>query len=287
MDEVIEKNTRLFRSELGKLNSMETKICVPSNAQPRYFKPRPVPYSLRDKVDRELERLLKAGVISPVQFSDWATPIVPFVKSDVSICICGDYKVTVNAVSKLEEYPLPRVEDLFAALSGGKVFSKLDLSHAYQQLVLEEDSKKFTIINTQKGLFQFERLPFGISSTPAIFQQTIESLLQVLPGVVAYINDILVTRKSEQEHLEHIENLTRVLNCQEGLHPSEEKVRAIKQAPRLRNVTELKSFFGLLNYYSKFLPHLSTLLSPLYHLLRKDGNWSCKKLKEDAFNKAK
>ena len=120
--------------------------------------------------------------------------------------------MTVNAVSKLEEYHLPRVEDLFAALSGGKVFSKLDLSHAYQQIVLEEVSKKFTIINTQKGLFQFERLPLGISSAPAIFQRTIESLLQGLPGVVAYFNNVLVTGKSQQEHLE---NLTRVLNCLE------------------------------------------------------------------------
>ena len=121
---------------------MEAKICVPSNAQPRYFKPHPVPYSLRDKVDREIESLLKAGVISLVQFSDWAIPIVPVVKSDMSVRICGDYKVTVNAVSKLEEYPLPRVEDLFAALSGGKVFSKLYLSHAYQQIVLERGFQK-------------------------------------------------------------------------------------------------------------------------------------------------
>ena len=172
--------------------------------------------------------------------------------------------MTVNAVSKLEEYPLPQVEDLFTDLSGGKVFSKLDLSHAYQQIVLEEDSKKFTIINTHKGLFQFKQLPFGIFSASAIFQRTIESLLQGLPGMVALIDNIFVTGKSQQEHLE---NLTRVLNClevsgvtlkrhkctfaaqsveylghiidQEGLHPSEEKVRAIKQAPRARNVTEL------------------------------------------------
>ena len=128
-------------------------MCVPSNAQPRYFKPRPVPYSLRDKVDRELERLLKAGIISQVQFSDWAAPIVPVVKSDGSIRICGDYKVTVNAVSKLEEYPLPRVKDLFAALSGGKVFSKLDLSHAYQQIVLEEDTKNLLSLTHRRVYF--------------------------------------------------------------------------------------------------------------------------------------
>ena len=149
MDEVIEKHSRPFRSELGKLKGMKAKICVPSNAQPCHYKPHPVSYLLRDKVDHELECVLKAGIISPVSFSDWAIPIIPVVKSDGSIRICGgDYKVTVNAVSILEEYQIPRVEDLFAALSGGKLFSKLDLSHAYQQIVLEEDSKTFTIINT-------------------------------------------------------------------------------------------------------------------------------------------
>ena len=126
--------------------------------------------------------------------------------------------------------------------------------------------------------------------------------MEGLPGVAAYINDILMTRKSQKEHLE---NLIRVLFCleeagvtlkrhkctfaapsveylghvidQDGLHPSEEKVRAIRQNPRTQNVIELKLFLGLLNYYSKFLPHLSTLLSPLYQLLRKDVNWSWKK----------
>ena len=102
LDEVIEKHSCLFRSEVGKLKGIEAKICVPSKAQPRYFKPHPVPYPLHDKVDQELERLLKAGVISPVQFSDWAIPIIPVVKSDRSVRICGDYKVTVNAVSKLD-----------------------------------------------------------------------------------------------------------------------------------------------------------------------------------------
>jgi hypothetical protein len=95
--------------------------------------------------------LQEAGVITPVQFSDWAAPIVPVVKGDGSIRICGDYSVTVNAVSKLDSYPLPRVEDLFAAMSGGVLFTKLDLSHAYQQLLLENESKKYTTINTSKA----------------------------------------------------------------------------------------------------------------------------------------
>ena len=97
--------------------------------------------------------------------------MVLVVKSDGSIRICGDYSVIVNAVSRLENYPLPRVEDLFTAMTGGKLFSKLDLTQAYQQLLLAEDSKKYTTNKSTKGLFQYQRLPFGISSAPAIFKR--------------------------------------------------------------------------------------------------------------------
>ena len=89
-------------------------------------------------------------MISPVRFSDWAAPIVPVVKNDGTICICGDYKVTANLVAKQDYYPLPHVEDLFAKVSGGRF-----LRHAYLQIELDEESKNFTTINTHKGLFQY------------------------------------------------------------------------------------------------------------------------------------
>ena len=134
LDSVLQKHSRLFREGLGKLEGMEATIVVPTDAQPRFFKPRPLPYALKEKVEQELECLQKEGVITPVQFSDWAAPIVPVIKADGNVRICGDYKVTVNRVSKLDAYPLPRVEDLFTALAGGQLYTKLDLSHAYQQL---------------------------------------------------------------------------------------------------------------------------------------------------------
>ena len=91
------------------------------------FKPRTVPYVLKAKVGTELlDRLVKQGIITPTQFSDWAAPIIPVVKQDGSIRVCRDYKLTANNVPHFESYPLPRVEDLFSALSGGKAFSKLD-----------------------------------------------------------------------------------------------------------------------------------------------------------------
>ena len=91
-------------------------------------------------------------------------------KDGTSLRICGDFKVTVNQVSKLDKYPIPKIDDLFAQLAGGKMFTKLDMSQAYQQLVLEEDSRKYVVINTHRGLFRYNRLPFGISSAPGIFQ---------------------------------------------------------------------------------------------------------------------
>ena len=86
-----------------------------------------------------------------MEFADWAAPIVHVVKTDDSIRLCGDYKVTVNQIAKLDKYPIPRIDDLFLSLEGGKTFSKLDLAHAYQQIPLDNDSKKFTTINTAKG----------------------------------------------------------------------------------------------------------------------------------------
>ena len=139
------------------------------------MKARPVPYALKAKVEKELDRLLSEGIISPVEFTEWATPIVPVVKQDGSVRICGDYKCTVNQVSKLDNYPIPKTEDLLATLGGGNIFTKLDMSQAYQQLLLDEESKKFTTINTHKGLYQYNRLPFGVSSTPGIFQRTMEN----------------------------------------------------------------------------------------------------------------
>ena len=130
-------------------------------------------------VEQELNRLEFEGTLEPVQFSEWAAPIVPVLKKDKqSIHICGNFRRTVNPVSKLDRYPIPKVEDLFANLSGDRTFTKIDLSQAYQQIPLEEESQKYVVINTHKGLFKYTRLPFSVSSAPGIFQRVMEGLLR-------------------------------------------------------------------------------------------------------------
>ena len=192
---------------MGTLRGSKAKIQVQEGITPKSFKPRTVPYVLKAKVGTELDRLVKQGIITPIQFSDWAAPIVPVVKQDGSIRVCGDYKLTANKVSRLESYPLSRVEDLFSVLSGGKAFSKHDLSQAYLQLELDNESKKYLTMNTHKGIFRYNWLPFGVSSAPAIFQLTMDSLFQGFNGVLAYLDDILAMGSSTEEHLVNLDQV--------------------------------------------------------------------------------
>ena len=117
-------------------------------------------------IERDLERLENLGVIKKVNYSDWAALIVAVPKSDRTVQVCGDYRVTGNPVLQVHQYPVPKTDDLTATLGGVQKFSKLDLSH---QILLEENSRKYVMINTHKRLYQFNSLPFGIASAPAIF----------------------------------------------------------------------------------------------------------------------
>ena len=119
-------------------------------------------------------------------------------KRDGSIRVCGDYKVTVNPVLDVDKYPLPRPEDIFATLAGGKRFTTLDLSHAYNQLILDEESRKYAV-NTHHGLYRYTRLPLGIASAPALFQCVMDQIFQRMEKVTCYFDDILITGKSDEE----------------------------------------------------------------------------------------
>ena len=306
LEALLSRNKEVFKGELGTLKGATAKLYVDPEAKPRYFKARNLPYAIRNKVETELIRLEKEGIIEPVNFSEWATPIVPILKPDKTARLCGDYKVTVNPVSKLDNYPIPKTEDLLAVLGGGQRFTKLDMSQAYQQLPLDEES------NTHRGLYQYNRLPYGVSSAPGIFQRTMDNLLQGLPQVVVRVDDILVTGNDDASHLQ---NLGAVLDrlaaaglrlkrdkCvfmapevvylgyrinHEGIQPVPDKVKAIEEAPAPTDQSQLKSWLGMLQYYHRFLPNISSELEPLHELLRKGVPWRWEKRQAQAFAAAK
>lgn len=137
-----------------------------------------------------------------MNYTEWAALVVLILKPTGTVRLCRDYKLTVNTVAPLEQYPVPRVEDLFTALSGGKQFSKLDMS-------LDKESKKYVTVNMHRGIFTYNRLPFGVASAPDIFPRTMEGLLKGIPLVVVHLDDILVSGEDEADHLK---NLAEVLS---------------------------------------------------------------------------
>ena len=204
LDDLMEKYAEVFRDELGMVQDYTVKLTLKQNAKPKFFRPRAVPYAIKGTIEKDLERLEKLGVITKVSQSEWAAPIVAVPKADGSVRICGDYKVTLNPELEIDHYPLPTPKDLFATLAGWKAFSKLDLSHAYQQVLLDQDCRKYVTINTHRDLYQYNRLPFGVAFSTCHFQQLMEIVLQGAKGVVCYLDDILVTGASEQEHLQNV-----------------------------------------------------------------------------------
>ena len=209
LDSMLEEHKDVFKDELGTMKGVKAKLFVKPGSSPKFFKPRSVPHALKGAIEQELDRLERMGVMEKVRYSEWAAPIVPVVKPDKSIRVCGDYKVTINSALEVDQHPLPNPEELFVSLSGGAKFTKLDLSRAYQQILLDDNSREYVTINTHKGLYRPTRLPFGVASASAIFQSKIEQVLQGIPMVVCRVDDILVSGKTDEEHLA---NLNEVLS---------------------------------------------------------------------------
>ena len=152
----------------SKVKGKLAHLVLKKDAVPKFLPARTVPIAIEKQVDAEIEKMVKQGYWTPVSQSKWATPLVPVPKKDGGERICSDYKPTVNTQIEIAHHPLPTVELLTSKLSGNTVFSKIDLKTAFQQLELDEASKELCTINTNKGLFKVNRLPFGVSSSPAL-----------------------------------------------------------------------------------------------------------------------
>ena len=309
---LLQKYEDVVNDKLGHCKNVKAKLHLKSDVTPKFCRARPLALALKPKVEAELERQEKRGVLRKVDVSEWATPIVPVVKPNGSIRLCGDYKVSLNPQLQVNQYPLPHLDELFAAMNGGQKFTTLDLSEAYLQIELEEEAKSCTTINTHKGLYAFNRLPYGIASSPAIFQCVMEQILPKVPGIVCYIDDILITGKDDEEHLHRLDlvlksfkenGLTiKMSKChflqpsvqylgkiisQEGIQPAKSKIEAILKVKPPCDITQLRSFLGMVNHYSKFIRCLADLSVPLNNLLKKDVAWEWTETHQSCFDKLK
>ncbi|XP_049865049.1 uncharacterized protein K02A2.6-like [Pectinophora gossypiella] len=256
--------------------------------------------------------MLAAGVVKPVDCSDWATPLVVVSKPDGAIRICADYKVTLNRYLSIDKFPVPKIDDLLTNLGGCQYFSNIDLSQAYNQIELDNDSKKYTVINTHRGLFMYNRLVFGLASSPGIFQRMMINLLGDIPNVVIFLDDVLIATETKEKHFKILDMVLRRLveygmkvkkeKCaflvsnvkylgyvidKNGIRADQDKIKAIVELKSPRDVSELRSFIGMVNFYSRFIKNLSTYLNPLYNLLKKCVKWYWGEEQKHAFSQVK
>ncbi|XP_031350303.1 uncharacterized protein K02A2.6-like isoform X1 [Photinus pyralis] len=296
---------------LGTFKYAKITLKLKVNAIPSHSRPLPVPLVLKPKIEKELDRLIANGIITPVISSDWSSQIIPVMRSNGTVRICGNY---IKLNKELEDvfYPLPRIDDIYASLSGNSKFSKIDLSDAYLQFELSDDSKGLVTISTHKGLFRVNRMPFGVKCSGFYFQKHIEQLFQGIPNVFIFQDDILVGHREEENELEILREVfdklakaglkVNVDKCKflqgeikylgfvltkQGLAKDKEKLQAINVIPYPTNMKELRSFIGMVNYYSRFVPKMSELLEPLYILLRQGQEFKFDEGCKNAFDRLK
>ena len=307
----------LFKDELGCLKDFELDVKFKPDAKPVFSKARPVPFALRDDLAKGYEEGIAKGVWKPVQFNEYGTPVVPVRKTQTTsslkpkLRICGDYSVGINDQLEDHRQPMPLPEELMQKLGGGFGYSKVDLADAYNQIKLSPESQRRLALSTHRGVLLQQRLPFGIKSAPGYFQEIMENLTSDLSGVAVFQDDMLVSGKDANDHLNNLKRLfarldEKGLRCRrdkcvfalasveylghtlsaEGISKGR-KVEAVLKMPAPTDVSSLKSFLGSVQFYSKFIKDLATKAEPLYRLTKKNTPWKWGDEEQAAFEELK
>ena len=273
----------------------KAKIPIDSTCQLPFHKARPIAYGLEKDVKNRLDEMVAKGIIQKVDSAANASPIVVVKKKSGGVRICGDYKVSLNR--HVQQVPTQNlnINDILQKIGGMTMFSRIDLEGAYLQIALDEESKPLTTINTPYGLYQYERLPYGIACSPGLFESCMLQILSGLPGVISYMDDVLVMGKDKCDHERNLQQLLARLaqhnvciNQQKsefykteidflghiisgrGLSPNRVAINTIVSARYPKTKKELQSWLGSLQFYNKFLQNLADKVAPLYQLLKQN-----------------
>ena len=279
---------------LGCLNATQT-ISIPSPPPPKRFPPRRIPARFIDNIRKQLTNMVTLGVLERcTKPTRYVLPVVIVRKSDGSFRLCIDPRF-INPHIQRMTFSMPKAEQLFANLSGAKVFTVVDAASAFYQLPLDEASSDLCTISTQFGNYRFKRLPFGIADASERFSEVMHRLFSDLDNVINCVDDFLIYGRTRTEH---DESLRRFLSrCREvglklkpqklqlakpavrflghnisgeGVQILEERVHAIKQMKPPSSPTEVRQFLGIINYVQKFVPNAAARTAPLRLLTRAD-----------------
>eukprot|EP00731_Ephydatia_muelleri_P002671 Em0001g2671a len=308
---IVAKYQSLFQG-LGTMGEPYKILLTPEAKPVSLFAPRRVPIPLREQVLKELNRMESLGIISKVDTpTPWCAGMVVVSKPNGTIRICVDLKPLNECVLR-EIYPLPKVDDILAQLTGATVFSKLDANCGFWQIPLEPSSRLLTTFVSPFGRFCFNKLPFGISSAPELFQKRMNEILAGCTGTLCLIDDVQVFGATQEEHdlrlggvLARIQAAGVTLNDKKcvfstttvkflghivdkfGIRADPEKTMAINKMAQPTNVTELSRFMGMINQLGKFSPNLASITQPLRELMSSKSAWIWGPAQEQSFQASK
>ncbi|XP_052564009.1 uncharacterized protein K02A2.6-like [Culex pipiens pallens] len=295
-----------------KIKDVQVQILMNPEVKPVCQPIRRVPIPLEDAVNKKLDQLLAKDIIEVKHGpAPWVSPLVVVGKSNGEPRICLDLRRVNEAVLR-ERHPMPVVDDYLARLGKGKYWTKLDIKDAFLQVELAPESRDITVFITNKGLFRFKRLTFGLVNAPECFQKVMDQILVGCEGAFWYLDDVIIEGSRREELEERVAKVLRrfkernvELNwdkCEfglteieflghritaDGIVPTNDKVKAIKSFRRPENEAEVRSFLGLANYLNKFIPDLATLDEPLRMLTRKDSKFVWSVVHQTAFDRIK
>ena len=287
--------------KLGLITEYPYKITLSKNAVPVIHPLRKIAFSIRDKVEKEIDRMLKLGAIEPVDKpTEWVNSMAIVEKpetGDVRICLDP---TSLNKYVMREHTTLPTEEEMLSQLEEATMFSKLDAKDGYWQVPLEEETSYLTTFNTHLGRYRYKRLPFGLNSSNEVFQKKMVEVFKGLPGIVVMYDDILIYGKHQTDHDRHLTDALRrardvglklnrrkckfqmkevkyvghIIGCK-GIKPDPRKVENLKNMEKPTDKTGVQRLLGSLNYLHKFIPNVSELTAPLRSLLVKgvEFNW--------------
>ncbi|UYV80685.1 K02A2.6-like [Cordylochernes scorpioides] len=308
--EILNRHKNIFEG-IGRL-PIEHKIRLNENTTPVIAPSRKIPFSIREKVKAELERMEKLDIIEKVEEpSEWTHPIVVVQKPSGDVRICMDPR-ELNKYVQRERYILPTAETIFSELKGATVFSVFDASSAFWQIPLDKESTNLCTIATPFGRFRFKRLPYGLNSASEVFQRCINNILSGLQGTACYMDDILIYGSTMEEHNRNLETVLRRLEennvklnakkqqiavdkvnflghiiSRDGIAIQASRAEAIQKLKRPENKTEVQRFLGMVTYLGKFIPNLSDKTAPLRKLISNKSEWKFGGEENDCFEKLK
>ena len=314
LESVISQHADLFEmddSELGHSNVVQHVIDT-GDSTPIKQHPYRTPVVQREKIAELIEQMKRQGIVKP-SCSPWASPVVLVPKRDGSTRFCVDYR-RLNAVTKKDVYPLPRIDDILDTLGRATHFTTLDLSAGYWQVELDPESRAKTAFTSHVGLYEFTRMPFGLCNAPATFQRLMQVVLSGLEWqcCFVYIDDILIASRSFEEHMRHVQLVFERLRqaglrlkpkkCQflrkkvpylgyvisrQGIEVDPRKIGQVQNFPKPTDPTSVRSFVGLASYYRRFVPHFAAVAAPLHRLTKKDVKFEWSEECETAFCRLK